>query len=77
MRIFAAAGSVWLSKTALAVGRPANVCVVDPTATYTVDVAAIASKSKNSPYVGRTLQGVVRHTVFGGVATVKDGKAAR
>lgn len=59
----------------LAVGRPANVCVVDPTATFTVDVASIASKSKNSPYLGRTLQGVIRHTVFSGVATVKDGKA--
>ena len=62
---------------ALAVSRPANVCVVDPTATFTVDVASIASKSKNSPYVGRTLQGVVRHTIFSGVVTVKDGKATR
>ena len=62
---------------ALAVNRPANVCVVDPTATFAVDVASIASKSKNSPYVGRTLQGVVRHTIFSGVVTVKDGKATR
>ena len=62
---------------ALAVNRPANLCVVDPTATFAVDVASIASKSKNSPYVGRTLQGVVRHTIFSGVVTVKDGKATR
>ena len=62
---------------ALAVNRPANLCVVDPTATFAVDVASIASKSKNSPYIGRTLQGVVRHTIFSGVVTVKDGKATR
>ena len=61
----------------LAVGRPANICVVDPTASFTVDVSGIASKSKNSPYLGRTLRGVVRHTVFGGLATVQDGKATR
>ncbi len=61
----------------LAVGRQANICVVDPAASFTVEVGSIVSKSKNSPYLGRTLQGVVRHTVFNGVATVQDGKATR
>lgn len=61
----------------LAVGRPANICVVDPSAAFTVDASSIVSKSKNSPYLGRTLNGVVRHTVFNGTATVVDGKATR
>ena len=61
----------------LAVGRRANLCIVDPNASWTVDTGSIASKSKNSPYLGRTLQGVVRHTVFNGLVTVSDAKATR
>jgi dihydroorotase len=65
------------SHGALDVGRPANICVVDPVASFIVDVASIVSKSKNSPYLGRTLKGVVRHTLYNGVTTVLDGKATR
>lgn len=61
----------------LAVGRQANVCVVDPTATWTVDAGALASKARNTPYAGRTLTGVVRHTIFNGTATVLNGVATR
>jgi dihydroorotase len=65
------------SQGLLAVGRMANVCVVDPTATWTVDPAALASKSRNTPYAGRTLTGVVRHTIRHGVAMVTNGVATR
>jgi dihydroorotase len=61
----------------LRVGRPANLCVVDPTATWTVDPHALASKAKNTPYAGRTLRGVVRHTICGGTLTVRDATASR
>ena len=61
----------------LAVGRPANVCVVDPTATWTVDARKLASKARNTPYAGRVLRGRVRHTVLRGVPTVADGAAQR
>ncbi len=61
----------------VAVGRAANLCVVDPSATWIVDAARLASKSRNTPYAGRTLRGVVRHTVFNGAATVVDGIARR
>ena len=61
----------------LSVGRPANVCVLDPTATWTVSAVGLASKSRNTPYDGRTLRGVVRHTVLAGVPTVRDGAAVR
>ncbi len=61
----------------VSVGRAANLCVVDPAATWTVDPAALASKARNTPYAGRTLHGVVRHTVFNGLATVVDSTARR
>ncbi len=59
------------------VGEPANLAVFDPTATWTVVPARLASKSRNTPYAGRTLRGRVRHTVFGGDAVVIDGVAQR
>jgi dihydroorotase len=61
----------------IAPGSPANLCVIDPTARWTVDVAALASRSRNSPYLGRTLTGQVRHTVYAGEAVVIDAEAQR
>jgi dihydroorotase len=61
----------------LAIGRPANVCVVDPLATWKVDAHQLASKARNTPFAGRTLNGVVRHTVWNGIATVANGTAQR
>jgi dihydroorotase len=61
----------------LAIGRMANVCVVDPLASWTVDAHQLASKARNTPFAGRTLNGVVRHTVWNGIATVANGTAQR
>lgn len=61
----------------VAEGRPANLCVIDPTATWTVDPAASASRSRNNPYAGRTLTGRVRHTFLFGEPVVKDGEPQR
>lgn len=58
-------------------GRPANLCVVDPAATWTVDPGALASRSRNTPYGGMPLTGRVRHTVLAGEAVVVDGEAQR
>ena len=58
-------------------GRPANLCVIDPTATWIVEAGATASRSRNIPYVGRTLTGRVRHTINAGEAVVVDGEAQR
>ena len=33
----------------VAVGRPANLCVIDPTSAWVVDPAALASRSRNTP----------------------------
>ncbi len=62
---------------AIATGAVANLCVIDPTATWTVDPAVLASRSRNSPYAGRTLTGRVRHTVFRGEPVVIDAEAQR
>jgi dihydroorotase len=58
-------------------GRPANLCVVDPEATWTVDPVALASRSRNSPYAGMTLTGRVRHTLLAGEPVVVDAEAQR
>jgi len=58
-------------------GRSANLCVIDPGATWTVDPATLASRSRNTPYAGRTLTGRVRHTFLWGEHVVRDGEATR
>jgi dihydroorotase len=58
-------------------GRPANLVVFDPEATWVVDPAALASRSRNTPYAGRKLRGVVRHTILHGEPVVLDGEAQR
>jgi dihydroorotase len=61
----------------VAVGESANICVFDPDLAWSVDVERLASKSINTPYVGRTLRGRVRHTIFKGTPTVIDGQAQK
>lgn len=61
----------------VAVGEDANLCVLDLTTPMTVHAASLASRSKNTPYLGRTLPVSVRHTVLRGIPTVKDGVATR
>ncbi len=61
----------------VAAGNPANLTVIDPTATWVVDPAALASRSRNTPYAGRTLTGQVRHTLLHGEPVVIDGEPQR
>jgi dihydroorotase len=58
-------------------GRPANLCVIDPAATWLVDPKLTASRSRNNPYAGRKLTGKVRHTILRGEPVVVDGEAQR
>lgn len=58
-------------------GRAANLCVFDPNQTWTVRGTALASLSRNTPYDGETLTGMVRHTIFDGEAVVLEGEAQR
>jgi dihydroorotase len=61
----------------IAEGRPANLCVLDPAATWTVDPSRLASRSRNTPYAGRAMTGRVRHTFLRGEPIVLDGEAQR
>ena len=58
-------------------GAAANLCVIDPALRWTIDDSGGASRSRNVPYVGRTVRGRVRHTVLYGEAVVVDGEARR
>ena len=55
------------------VGARANLTVVNPTGTLTVDRAQLASKSKNTPFHGMDFHGTVAATVFNGHLTHKVG----
>jgi dihydroorotase len=61
----------------VAVGEPANLTVLDPDLEWEVVPALLASKSRNTPYVGVPLRGRVVHTVLAGVPVVVDGNATR
>jgi dihydroorotase len=61
----------------VAPGEPANLCVIDLEYAWTVSPAQLASKSRNTPFAGRQLQGKVRHTILAGTAVVIDQKAQR
>jgi dihydroorotase len=71
------AGLEWAHGGPVAEGRPANLCVIDPAATWVVDPDALASRARNTPYAGRKLTGRVRHTVLRGEPVVVDGVATR
>jgi dihydroorotase len=58
-------------------GATANLCVFDPTASTVVDPMHLASRSRNTPYAGRTFTGAVRHTILRGEPVVIDAVAQR
>ncbi|MDP9072536.1 MAG: dihydroorotase [Actinomycetota bacterium] len=61
----------------VAEGVPANLCVIDPAATWVVEPDRLSSRSRNTPFAGRKLTGRVRHTLLRGEPVVVDGEATR
>jgi dihydroorotase len=59
----------------LRTGAPANLTLVDPTASWTVEPHGLASLSANTPYAGLELPARVVATFLRGTPTVLDGKA--
>lgn len=51
------------------VGAPAHLTVINPTQNYRVDRDLVASRSRNTPFHGMELSGVVQATFFRGVPT--------
>ena len=50
----------------LAIGAQADVCVFDPTVTWTISPEALRSRGKNSPWTGYAMDGQVSATFVGG-----------
>ena len=61
----------------IAVGRPANLVIIDLDHEWTITAAAMASRSANTPFEGRTVRGKVRHTIWNGDHVVNMGEATR
>lgn len=58
-------------------GGVADLVLFDPAATWTVAPERLHSKSRNTPWAGETLPGVVRMTVVGGRVVYESGVADR
>jgi dihydroorotase len=57
----------------LVAGAIANLVVINPKQSWTVDRDLVLSKSSNTPYHGYDLPGVVTHTFFKGKQTLSNG----
>lgn len=66
------AGILGLDKGTLSPGADADITIVDPDAEYTVE--KFSSKSKNSPFIGRKLKGVVETVILRGKPVLENGK---
>ena len=56
------------------VGAPAHLTVINPTQSYRVDRDLVASRSRNTPFHGMELSGVVQATFFRGIPTYLGGQ---
>ncbi len=63
-------------KGSLSEGSDADITVFDPGAEWTVETGSIESKSKNTPLMGRKLNGLAVITIVGGKIRYENGKFA-
>ncbi|HRT60951.1 MAG TPA: dihydroorotase [Syntrophales bacterium] len=63
-----------IGKGTLLPGVDADITLVDPEKTWTVDVKQFRSKSRNSPFGGWQLKGKVIRTIVGGVVKFSHGE---
>jgi dihydroorotase len=61
----------------IGVGAPADLCLFDPEASWTVSAKTLASLGKNSPFLGLEVRGRVRYTVIDGHIDYRDGHWVR
>jgi dihydroorotase len=55
-----------LCRGTLKPGAVADITVIDPSLVWTVEADKLASKSKNSPWLGSTMKGAAAATIVGG-----------
>lgn len=58
----------------LEAGKPADITVIDPELTWTVDEKKFYTKGTHSPFAGRVLKGKAIMTIVEGKVVMKDGK---
>ena len=59
----------------IAVGEPANLCVVDTETSWVAEGEKMASKSRNTPYEGMDMPVKISTTILRGKITCRDGQA--
>jgi len=60
-----------IDRGTLKVGAAADITVIDPNREWLVEAEKLASKSKNSPFIGRKMKGAAVYTVVGGKVVYK------
>lgn len=63
---------IGLDRGSLAEGKVADVVVLDPNETYTIDASTFESKGRNTPFHGRKVKGKVKATIFNGQMVYQD-----
>ena len=71
-KLSAGAALVGLPLPAVAVGRPADLCLIDLGATWEVGEAGYESRAENCCFAGRTLQGRVLATLAAGAVVYRE-----
>ena len=66
-----------LDKGSISIGKPANITIIDPVKEWTVTKDKFLSKSKNSPFIGRKLKGVVCEVIANGKVVMEDGEVKK
>jgi dihydroorotase len=64
-------------KGSLKAGVDADIIIVDPRKEWKVTQESFVSMSKNSAFIGRTLQGAVEYTILSGKIAYRSGKSER
>ncbi len=63
-----------IDKGTLNEGKIADIVVIDPEETYTVDVNQFRSKGKNTPFGGMKVSGKVKYTILNGKVVFRDAE---
>ena len=63
-----------LDSGTLSVGAAADICIFDADTTWTVDRNQLVSKGRNTPWHGKEMTGLVKHTIKDGRIVFADGE---